>query len=74
MSENWDFYMLQVDDKPAAIFVDLAARESAPNAALPHVAEVGKQGYQVRLCTAPTTLPSGTVPSYGGPTCPLPRP
>lgn len=30
MSENWDFYLLQVDDKPASIFVDLGIFKSIP--------------------------------------------
>jgi len=30
MSENWDFYGLQVDGQPASIFVDLGIVQSAP--------------------------------------------
>ena len=30
MSNNWDFYMLLVEDKPASIMVDLGIRDSAP--------------------------------------------
>ena len=36
MSEEWNFYFCQVDDKPASIFVDLGIREQVPVAALPH--------------------------------------
>jgi len=38
MSENWDFYFKQVEDKPASMFVDLDAALSAPDAALPFMA------------------------------------
>lgn len=40
MSEEWDFYFCQVDDKPASIFVDLGIREQVPIAALPHRARI----------------------------------
>lgn len=40
MTDNWDFYFLRVDDKPASIFVDLDAIEYAPVAALPYMAYV----------------------------------
>ena len=40
MMEDWDFYFLQVDDKPASIYVDLGACEAAPNPQLPHMAYV----------------------------------
>lgn len=36
MSDEWNFYFCQVDDKPASIFVDLGIRDEAPIAALPH--------------------------------------
>ena len=36
MSEEWNFYFCQVDDKPASIFVDLGIRDTVPIAALPH--------------------------------------
>ncbi len=36
MSEEWDFYFCQVDDKPASIFVDLGIREQTPMATLPN--------------------------------------
>lgn len=36
MSEEWNFYFCQVDDKPASIFVDLGIRAQVPVAALPH--------------------------------------
>lgn len=35
MTDNWDFYFLQVDDKPASIFVDLGILALAPIATLP---------------------------------------
>jgi len=31
MTDDWDFYFLRVDDKPASIYVDLGAHGSAPN-------------------------------------------
>jgi len=40
MSENWDFYFLRVDDKPASIFVDLGIASEAPIEALPFMAYV----------------------------------
>ena len=40
MSENWDFYFLRVDDKPASIFVDLGIASEAPIKALPFMAYV----------------------------------
>lgn len=40
MTDNWDFYFLKVDDKPASIYVDLGARDDAPNPELPHMAYV----------------------------------
>lgn len=40
MTNNWDFYFLQVDDKPASIYVDLGVHDSAPNPKLPHMAYV----------------------------------
>lgn len=40
MTDNWDFYFLQVDDKPASIYLDLGARDFAPNPELPHMAYV----------------------------------
>lgn len=38
MSDDWDFYFLRVDDKPASIFVDLGIALEAPIAALPYLA------------------------------------
>ena len=38
MSENWDFYLLRVDDKPASIFVDLGVGREAPIKGLPFMA------------------------------------
>jgi regulator of RNase E activity RraB len=40
MTDDWDFYFLQVDDQPASIYVDLGARAAAPVAGLPHMAYV----------------------------------
>ena len=40
MTDDWDFYFLRVDDKPASIYVDLGAHRSAPNPKLPHMAYV----------------------------------
>jgi Family of unknown function (DUF695)/Regulator of ribonuclease activity B len=38
MSEDWDFYLLSVDDKPASIFVDLGIAKEAPLRSLPFMA------------------------------------
>ncbi len=35
MAENWDFYICNIDDEPASIFVDLELIRVAPIAALP---------------------------------------
>jgi uncharacterized protein (TIGR01619 family) len=40
MTKDWDFYPLLVDDRPASIYVDLGAIDSAPNAELPHMAYI----------------------------------
>jgi regulator of RNase E activity RraB len=40
MTDRWDFYFLRVDDKPASIYLDLGAHESAPNPKLTHMAYV----------------------------------
>jgi hypothetical protein len=40
VTENWDFYPLRVDGKPASIFVDLGIAESAPVPHLAHMAYV----------------------------------
>lgn len=40
MTDNWDFYFLQVEDKPASIYVDLGAHDFAPNPKLPYMAYV----------------------------------
>ncbi|MES2296207.1 MAG: DUF695 domain-containing protein [Pseudomonadota bacterium] len=40
MSENWDFYALQVDGEPASIFLDLGMQSDAPHRALSHMAYV----------------------------------
>ena len=40
MTEDWDFYPLRVEGKPASIFVDLGIAEAAPLAHLPHMAHV----------------------------------
>ncbi|WP_255991631.1 DUF695 domain-containing protein [Chitinolyticbacter albus] len=40
MTDDWDFYFLNVDDKPASIYVDLGVHDAAPNPALPHMAYV----------------------------------
>lgn len=40
MTDDWDFYFLRVDDKPASIYVDLGAHGFAPNPKLPHMAYV----------------------------------
>lgn len=40
MTDDWDFYFLRVDDKPASIYVDLGAYSSAPNPKMPHMAYV----------------------------------
>ena len=34
MSDDWDFYFLQVESCPASIFVDLGVRNDAPIASL----------------------------------------
>ena len=38
MSDEWDFYFLRVDDKPASIFVDLGLEADAPIAGLGQMA------------------------------------
>lgn len=43
MTDNWDFYFLRVDDLPASVYVDLGTHDTAPNAALPHMAYVRLQ-------------------------------
>jgi len=40
MTDNWDFYFLNVDDKAASIFVDLGAAPLVPDASLPYMAYV----------------------------------
>lgn len=40
MTDEWDFYFLRVDDRPASIYVDLGAVATAPLAHLPHMAYV----------------------------------
>ena len=40
MTDDWDFYFLQVEDKAASIYVDLGAHETAPNANLPYMAYI----------------------------------
>jgi hypothetical protein len=40
MSDDWDFYFLRVDDKPASIFVDLGIAPEAPIKTLPFMAYV----------------------------------
>ena len=40
MTDKWDFYFSRVDDRPASIYVDLGAYDSAPNPKLPHMAHV----------------------------------
>ncbi len=40
MTDNWDFYALQVDDQPASIFVDLGIQSDAPLSTHPHMAYV----------------------------------
>src|SRR5882762_7466533 len=40
MSDNWDFYFLRVDDKPASIFVDLGIAREAPIKTLPFMAYI----------------------------------
>lgn len=40
MDQDWDFYMLRVDDQPASIFVDLALRKVAPLTDRPLMAHV----------------------------------
>jgi regulator of RNase E activity RraB len=37
MASDWDFYFLQIDDRPASIMVDLALISDAPSAGLPRV-------------------------------------
>jgi hypothetical protein len=39
-SDDWDFYYCRVDDKPASIYLDLAAIEEAPKASLPCMAYI----------------------------------
>jgi hypothetical protein len=38
MSDDWDFYFLRVEDKPASIFVDLGIAKEAPIRSLPVMA------------------------------------
>lgn len=38
MASDWDFYLLQVDEQPASIFVDLGAINNAPMAQRPYMA------------------------------------
>ena len=40
MTNDWDFYSLRVDDKPASIFVDLGVASNAPVAGLPQMAYI----------------------------------
>ena len=40
MTDNWDFYSLQVDGVPASIFVDLGIQLEAPLRSSPHMAYV----------------------------------
>ena len=40
MTDDWDFYFVHVDSKPASMYVDLGAHADAPNPALPHMAYV----------------------------------
>ena len=40
MTDDWDFYALRVDDKPASIFVDLGLQQQAPLRSHPHMAYV----------------------------------
>lgn len=40
MSDNWDFYPLLVDSRPASIYVDLGLAETAPVRAQPHMGHV----------------------------------
>jgi uncharacterized protein (TIGR01619 family) len=40
VTDKWNFYFLRVDDKPASIYVNLGAHESAPNPKLTHMAYV----------------------------------
>lgn len=40
MSEEWDFYWCQVDDKPASVFVNLGIAKAAPVASCSHMAYV----------------------------------
>ncbi|MEZ6194796.1 MAG: DUF695 domain-containing protein [Planctomycetota bacterium] len=40
MSEQWDFYFCNVDDKPASISLDLGVAEIAPVSDLPHMVYV----------------------------------
>ena len=40
MTDQWDFYSLQVDDQPASIYVDLGLETQAPLPALPFMAYV----------------------------------
>ncbi|MDN3575704.1 DUF695 domain-containing protein [Chitinimonas viridis] len=37
---TWDFYFLNVDDKPASIYVNLGAIDAAPNPHYPHMAYI----------------------------------
>jgi hypothetical protein len=38
MTDNWDFYFLTVDERPASIYVDLDAKDQAPVTSLPNLA------------------------------------
>lgn len=40
MTNNWDFYALRVDDKPASIFVDLGLQSDVPLRSHPHMAYI----------------------------------
>src|SRR5262245_27922136 len=40
MTENWDFFLCRVDDKPASIFVNLGLADEAPIEGLPCMAYV----------------------------------
>jgi hypothetical protein len=37
MTDNWDFYPVRIDGKPASIYLDLGAAETAPVARLPYL-------------------------------------
>ncbi|MET1081009.1 MAG: DUF695 domain-containing protein [Pseudomonas sp.] len=40
MTQDWDFYFLNVNDRPASIFLDLGIYDAPPRDALPHMAYV----------------------------------